>query len=487
MAQSIHLVVGIKTSFGKFFNCEKFNFQLSCNAAAIRQKQTFVLEPTDDGKWFIRSWLNKHLSAHELGEVSIKTDGRTPSEKWTIEFLNGLVALKSSHGKYLTADENNLICKAAAVGDKEKFELVFSIHPQIVVRSFEGRFVRADGDDIIANKDQQFGIGTLITLEYDNNGRYAFKTVSGRYMSAYGSGNVKGDKVSKGDNEYFTFELQGKKFAIKSSSGKYLSPDGVKGNLKAKSDKITARELFEMFHSDPQITMKAHNKKFVSCQERNIMCNRTTVGDDETFIMEHVKESVYALRTIQAKYWSCINGAMSVSSLEKTPTEQFNIGYQGGKTWMKTVPNAEGKAYYITAKSLGGVRGVNASEAGDQELFEVHLLNRPQLVLRTKQLAFVGTSGDKIMANKNNSETFTVEFLDGSYLVRNTAGNYFSVGAEDKIVVVPEKKTPLFVEFVNGRLAFKTDENRYLVSDDHGNFVLGPKREVPPPESQFEF
>ena len=122
-------------------------------------------------------------------------------------------------------------------------------------------------------------------------------------MSAYVSGNVKGDKVSKGEHEYYTFEFVGKKFAIKvtihfllacqyilhfrfykcdltshctlqSSSGKYLSPDGIKGNLKAKSDKITPREQFEMFHCDPQISIKAHNKKYVSCQERNIMCNR---------------------------------------------------------------------------------------------------------------------------------------------------------------------------------------------------------------------
>eukprot|EP00026_Physarum_polycephalum_P008211 Phypoly_transcript_08290.p2 GENE.Phypoly_transcript_08290~~Phypoly_transcript_08290.p2 ORF type:complete len:308 (+),score=84.32 Phypoly_transcript_08290:448-1371(+) len=307
-------------------------------------------------------------------------------------------------------------------------------------------------------------------------------------MSAYGSGNVKGDKVSKGDSEFFTFELVGKKFAIKSSSGKYLSPDGVKGNLKAKNDKITQRELFEMFHADPQITLKAHNKKYVSCQERNIMCNRTTVGDDETFIMEHVKESVYALRTVQAKYWSCVNGALYVESTTKSASEQFNVGYSNGKTYLKSLANAEGKAYHITAKSLGGVRGVNTAEVGDQELFEVHLLNRPQLVLRTKQLAFVGTSGDKIMANKNGSETFAVEFLDGSYLIRNSAGNYFSVRADDdKVVVIPEKKTPLFIEFVNGRLAFKTEEGRYLLADDHGNLYCGDKREVPPPEAQFEF
>lgn len=41
--QSIHLVVGIKTASGKFFNCEKFNFQLSCNATSIRQKQVHIL------------------------------------------------------------------------------------------------------------------------------------------------------------------------------------------------------------------------------------------------------------------------------------------------------------------------------------------------------------------------------------------------------------------------------------------------------------
>ncbi len=80
--------------------------------ALIHYMQTFFLEPVDDGKWIVRSlFLNKHLSAHELGEVSIKTDGRTPSELWTIEFLDGLVAFKSSHGKYLSGDENNLQCK----------------------------------------------------------------------------------------------------------------------------------------------------------------------------------------------------------------------------------------------------------------------------------------------------------------------------------------------------------------------------------------
>jgi hypothetical protein len=51
-------------------------------------------------------------------------------------------------------------------------------------------------------------------------------------------------------------------------------------------------------------------------------------------------------------------------------------------------------------------------------------------VLRTKQLAFIGTTGDKIMANKNGSESFTVEFKEGKYLVKNSAGNYWSIGAE---------------------------------------------------------
>ena len=70
-----------------------------------------MLEPTEEGRWLIRSWLNKHLSAHELGEVSIKTDGRAASETWGLEFHNGLVAFKSAHGKYLSADDNNLSCK----------------------------------------------------------------------------------------------------------------------------------------------------------------------------------------------------------------------------------------------------------------------------------------------------------------------------------------------------------------------------------------
>jgi len=484
MAQSIHLVGGIKTSFGKFWNCEKFNFQLTSNAALLRQKQTFTFEPTEDGKWQIKSWLNKYLSAHELGEVSIKADAAGPSETFTIEFLNGLIAIKSAHGKYISSDENNLVAKAAAVGDKEKFEIVFGIHPQVVIRTFEGRFVRVEQDEVIANKEQQFGVSTLITLEYEGLGKYAFKSTNGKYFGVEGNGTLRADHAAKGEKELFVFELVGKKLAIKAFNGKYLTPDGAKGSLKTKGDKITNRELYELFHSDPQISVKAHNGKFVSCQEKNIMCNRTAIGDDEIFIIEHVKESTYAFRTVQAKYWSCREGALVVDTNVRGETELFVIGYTDGKTSFKSTA---GKQFFITAKALGGVRGAAVPSATEQELFEVTLLNRPLLVLRTKQLAFVGSTGEKVMANKTVSETFTLHPIEGKYLVKNAAGNALSIGANDVIVAVAGNQTPLFVEFVNGRISFKTEDGRYLISDDQGNFVVGAKKDAPPAEAQFEF
>ena len=61
------------------------------------------------------------------------------------------------------------------------------------------------------------------------------------------------------------------------------------------------------------------------------------MGDDETFIMEHVKESVYAMRTVQAKYWSCVNGALYVEATSKSASEQFSVGYNSGKTYLKYV------------------------------------------------------------------------------------------------------------------------------------------------------
>lgn len=487
MAQSIHLVGGIKSALGKFWNCEKFNYQLTSNAALLRQKQTFVFEPTEDGKWRIKSWLNKYLSAHDLGEVTIKTDAPGASETFTLEFLNGLVAIKAANGKYISADENNINAKAAAVGDREKFEIVFGIHPQVVIRSFEGRYVRVEQEEAIANKEQQFGVTTLLTLEYEGLGKYAIKATNGKYLGIDGPGVVRADRTAKSEKELFSFEFVQRKLAFKAANGKYLSPDGAKGSLKTKNDKITPRELFEIFHSDPQINVKAHNNKYVSCQEKNIMCNRTTVGDDETFILEHIKESTYAIRTVQAKYWTCKEGALVVDTTTRGETEAFVIGYSEGKTTFRSAPNKDGKQFFITAKSLGGVRGAAVPTAGDQEVFEVSLLNRPLLVLRTKQLAYLGTTGDKIMANKSASETFTLHFQEGKYLLKNAAGNFLSIGAGDVVTAVPNNQTPLFVEFINGRISFKTGDGRYLISDDQGNFVAGPKKEVPPPEGQFEF
>jgi len=487
MAQSIHLVGGIKTWNQKFWNCEKFNYQLTSNAALLRQKQTFAFEPTDDGKWRIKSWLGKYLSAHELGEVNIKVDEPGASETFTLEFLNGLVAIKSAHNKYISADENNINCKAATIGDIEKFEIVFGIHPQVVIRSFEGRYVRVEQEEAIANKDQQFGVSTLLTLEYEGAGKYAIKATNGKYLGIDGTGVVRADRTAKTEKELFSFEFVIKKLAIKAANGKYLSPDGAKGSLKTKNEKITPREMFEIFHSDPQVTVKAHNSKFVSCQEKNIMCNRTTVGDDETFIMEHIKEGTYALRTVQAKYWTCKEGSLLVDSTVRGETEAFAVGYTDGKTSFRSTPNKDGKQFFITAKSLGGVRGAAVPTATDQELFEVALLNRPLLVLRTKQLAYLGTTGEKIMANKSASETFTLHQQEGKVLLKNAAGNYLSIGAQDIVTAIPNNQTPLFIEFINGRIAFKTGDGRYLVSDDQGNFVAGPKKEVPPPDAQFEF
>lgn len=78
MAQSIHLVVGIKTASGKFFNCEKFNHQLSCNATSIRQKQVcFLLSNTNNTHKTPNSHHHKHFT-----NTLWNTDIRVGANRW---------------------------------------------------------------------------------------------------------------------------------------------------------------------------------------------------------------------------------------------------------------------------------------------------------------------------------------------------------------------------------------------------------------------
>eukprot|EP01112_Ceratiomyxa_fruticulosa_P009658 TRINITY_DN2529_c0_g1_i1.p1 TRINITY_DN2529_c0_g1~~TRINITY_DN2529_c0_g1_i1.p1 ORF type:complete len:488 (+),score=120.54 TRINITY_DN2529_c0_g1_i1:132-1595(+) len=473
---SIHMFVGIKTSYGKFFNVEKFNFQLSSNATSLRQKQTFAVE-FDEKFYYFRSHLKTYLSAHELGEVSCKTpaDARGPKEAFMIEYVNGFVCLKSVHsGKYLSADDNNITCKAAAAASpNERFELMINVHPAISFRTAEGRFIRLDdkSDEVYADRQSQFG-KTLLTLEYESEGRFAIRVSSGKYFSTDANGVVSASAAKKDTPaQHFYLEFFGRKLAIRSvSNGKFLIPDGAKGNLKAKKDAPTPRELMDMVKCDAQVAIRAHNGKYATTQGLNVVFNRPEIGFDEVFITENDGDR-YAVKNNLLKYWTVKDAALVADGAAMGPNELFVLEYTpNGKTYFKG--GAGGK--YISAKALGGVRMAN--ENADQEQFDLFLLNRPVIVLRTKLLSYVGTSGDKLTANKNYGETFALELTpDGAYFLRNYEGHHLSIGDDDKLNLVAGKESPLHVELCKGKVAFKTEAGRYLQVDNNGNLQLGGK------------
>lgn len=131
------------------------------------------------------------------------------------------------------------------------------------------------------------------------------------------------------------------------------------------------------------------------------------------------------MKTFNELYWSAKDdGSVIVDAKARTGKELFTLEFSkdgSGKVALKT---ATGK--YMKAAPLGGVDG-KSTEVTAKELFQLQLLNRPQIVLQSNQQSFVGSQDDKVKT-KSNPETLHVEYKDGKYAIKNSGSKVIFYG-----------------------------------------------------------
>lgn len=462
----IHTIVGLQLSTGKFVNVEKFGDQVSAVAPALKQKQTFRVE-IENGSYFLKTWTGKYLAADELGIITASSVAKGKNEAWTFEFANGPVFIRSSHGKYLTPSGDTIKASAAGPGQSEAVCLLFAVHPQICLRNFEGRYmiVNDDTPQVTSPNHYQMGVGTLFTLVYAGNGHYAlWSGLNGKFVEADAGGNLAATGNAAEPSCCFIFEWIEDKVAIKSASlGRYLTVEGQDGAVKAKRDKIALREKWDILDSHAQVTLLAHNNKFISHQEITVICNKEKAKATETFLLETEGDRV-ALRTSSGKYISHHGGAIKADGEHRDENTLWALEYPAMGRIAFRAPDGK----YLSAKPLGGV--VLKAQGDNETLFTVRLLNRPVIALMAAAFnTFVGTMNGKLVTHKATVETFSLEFENGLYALRNGGGEYFSVSGGN---VIPGQREYFEFQYKsNSRVAIRSQNGKFLGAEQHGGFI----------------
>jgi len=473
--------VGIKTSSGKYVTVETFGDQLNTNGTALRNKQVFILETDGNGHFAFKAHTGKYLSANHNDVKATSTEKRD-HEWFTLHYTDGVARVYNHEGKVLVADPNlpNLQLLSSTNSPFEEFDIPINFHPQICL-SIQKRYLAVVGNEVISNRDTQFGRDTLLTREEgEKRGFYALKSFNEKFLSVDPNGIIVATrKDSKDPSAQFSFEFHGNNLAIKSlANGKYLTVHA--SGLKTERANVTLKEIFKMVDSDAQITLKANNSKYLTFQGITVSTrsvdNPTT---DDIFILETVQDK-WAFRTIQENYLSVQDGVLQLSSSKKrTDDELFYLEYYEGKTAIKAFK--EGK--YLSAKNLGGVEA-KLTTVAPQALFDVLFLNRPQLVLQTCQQSFVGTTdGKSIRTNKSKADVFDIEYKNGKYALK-LQNKYMREGGDSKMILDMDPQF-FYFEFRNGQLAIKTEKGKYLRSENQG-WLLAVADKVEPTEL-FEF
>jgi len=469
--------IGIKTSFGKYLTVETFGDQLNGNGPSLRTKQVWLLETDGTEKYAFKSHKGKYLSADHR-EIKATADSKTANEWFHLEFNDGSCTIKASSGKYVSCNETGQLSVLTASPDAQcLFEIQINYHPQVCLWT-QKRYLALEGETVMSNRDTQFGRETMFVREDGPTmGQYAFKGINGKYMGI----DPKDSKsqllcryTDKSDaSTLFCFEFHGVNLALKNiGTGKYLN---IAGNgLKAEREKVTPKEIFVLRDSDLQIALKSVSSgKFVSWQGTNLILkeNATEPSHSEIFILETDNNTSFkvSMKTYTDQYWSCHkdNNTLLIEPKVKSESEIFEFEWHNGKVAIKA---PSGK--YVTAKGRGGI-DAKVSEVTDNELYEIHFVNRHQIVFQAEQQSFIGTVDDsKVRTNRVQGEIFTLEYIEGkaTYLIKSQHGKYWKEGDMNRISAENDGDQ-FYLEIHHGKFAIKNLKGKYLKSENQGYLV----------------
>ncbi|XP_061088788.1 fascin-2-like isoform X1 [Conger conger] len=473
---ALKLRFGLINHESRYLTAEAFGFKLNASAPSLKRKQVWTLEQDEHEAQvvYLRSHLGRYLSSDQDGRVSCEGAEPAAGARFVIvPQSDGRWALQSQpYLRFFGGSRDQLSCFAQAIGEPELWAMHLALHPQANLLSLSRRryaHLSPEEGEVSLDGNVPWGVRSLLTLVY-LGGRYSLKTCDSRFL------NHDGRLLQEpGRGTGFTLELRAGRLAFKDCEGKYLTPTGPSGTLRAgRCSKPGKDELFDLEESHPQVVLQTPNGKYVSIRQGvNISANQDDETDMETFQMEIDRQSrKCTFRSKEGQYWTLVShGGIQSTATEVVENTMFELQWLGRRVAMKA---SNGK--YVCTKKNGQLAAVSDStpspplSPGEDEQLMLKLINRPMLILRGENGFVCHHRGSNTLdASRSVYDIFSLHFSDGAYHIKGVDGKFWYVAGSGLVCSDGEVPEDFFLELRDrGRMGIRTQSGQYLRGDQGG-------------------
>ena len=468
-ANTFKWTVGLINGANKYLTAEQFQFKINANGTSLRKKQYWVLEQVGDDKIAMKSCYNRYLASDKDGKVTADSEEVPDDGKFTLETQeDGKVAIKTAHGRYFGGSGDNIHGFDKDVSASTLWTLQLAVMPQLNLYNVNRRayaHLDTDAKEIRVNEQIPWGFDATISIDY-HEGKYSVRAANGMYLLR--SGQLSSDLNNDG---LYTLVFKGTQVAFRDNQGKYLAGVGANATLQSRKATIGKDELFTFEDTNPQVTLIAYNKKYVSTRQGiEVRANQAECQDSEIFQLMAVDRAdksgnvKWAVRGKSLKYWNSESNLVAKSEDFSSPHCQFTIIWQGPMVLFQA---SNGKCLKVTSNGQ-----LSASGAIDEDecKFVLEIINHPIVTLRSPY-GFIGAKGASgiLECNRSQYDVFRLQGNAGTYQFVTAAGKYWKIDGSN-VVNNADQGSDFFIEFRAHTHMCIVANGQYMKSAQNGDF-----------------